>query len=308
MKDKLLEISVGLCLLIMVACDTGSATKEEATADTTANKVSKKKKDKNASTQGFAVNNTYDLLEVSKMGKKTVPESSGLETSADGNYWTHPDAGNEAVLYKVNPSGELLETMVVQGAKNHDWEDIARGEDGFLYLGDMGNNENDRQNLQIVKVDEKAKKVVGTIAFKYADQMEFPPRKKQMNFDVEAFLMHGNNFYLFTKNRGKGDWVKLYKVANQTSGTQIVTVLDSLQINTQITAADISPNGRHIALLGEGWVYLFDTDSPEQVFKGKKEQIPLGKVGQAEGLVFVNDTDMMISNEAGRLFMLTLKK
>ncbi|GAB2530654.1 hypothetical protein [Rufibacter soli] len=308
MKDKLLEITVGLCLLIMVACDTGSSAKEETTADTSTKKEGKKKKDKNQATQGFAVNNTYDLQEVSKMGKKTVPESSGLETSADGNYWTHPDAGNDAVLYKVNPSGELLQTMTVQGGKNHDWEDIARGEDGFLYIGDMGNNENNRKDLQILKVDEKAHKVVGTIPFKYADQTEFPPKKKEMNFDVEAFLMHGNNFYLFTKNRGKGDWVKLYKVANQTGGTQTVTALDSLQISTKITAADISPNGRHIALLGEGWVYLFDEPSPEQVFKGKKEQIPLGKVGQAEGLVFTNDTDMMISNEAGRLFMLTLKK
>ncbi|GGK58392.1 hypothetical protein ACD591_16005 [Rufibacter glacialis] len=313
MKNKLLEITAGLCLLIAVACDAGSSKNEEAaTADATTEKEEKKegkkKKDKNPATEGFAVNNTYDLLEMSKMGKKSVPESSGLETSSDGNYWTHPDAGNEAVLYKINQSGELLETMNVQGAKNNDWEDVARGSDGFLYIGDMGNNENTRQDLQILKVDEKAKKVVGTIPFKYADQTEFPPSKQNLNFDVEGFLMHNNAFYLFTKNRGKSDWVKLYKVANQTGASQTVQPLDSLQITTKITAADISPNGRHIALLGEGWVYLFEADTPEGVFKGKKEQIPLGKVGQAEGLVFVNDTDMMISNEAGRLFMLSLKK
>ncbi|WP_210466308.1 hypothetical protein [Rufibacter roseolus] len=309
MKDKLLEIGVGLCLLVAVACDTGSAKNEDANLDSSAKKEKKdKKKDKNPASEGFAVNNNYDLLEVSKMGKKTVPESSGLEASGDGNFWTHPDAGNEAVLYKVNQSGELLETMAVQGAKNNDWEDVTRGDDGFLYIGDMGNNENTRKDLQILKVDEKAKKVVGSIPFKYADQTEFPPSKANQNFDVEGFLMHNNAFYLFTKNRGKGDWVKLYKVANQPGASQTVAPLDSIQISTKITAADVSPDGRHIALLGEGWVYLFEESSPEGVFKGKKEQIPLGKVGQAEGLVFVNDSDMMISNEAGRLFMLSLKK
>ncbi|WP_181304323.1 hypothetical protein [Rufibacter sp. XAAS-G3-1] len=308
MKSKLLEITAGLSLLVAVACDTGSAQGENVASDTSDKKEGKKKKDKNPASEGFAVNNKYDLREMSKMGKESVPESSGLEASADGNFWTHPDAGNEAVLYKINQSGELLETMNVQGAKNNDWEDITRGTDGFLYLGDMGNNENTRQDLQILKVDEKAKKVVGTIPFKYADQTEFPPSKQNQNFDVEGFLLHNNAFYLFTKNRGKGDWVKLYKVANQPGATQTVAPLDSIQITTKITAADISPDGRHIALLGEGWVYLLAADSPEQAFKGRKEQIPLGKVGQAEGLVFVNDTDMMISNEKGTLFMLSLKK
>ncbi|WP_192823495.1 hypothetical protein [Rufibacter sp. LB8] len=305
MKNKLLEITAGLSLLVAVACDSGSAQNEETTSG---KKEKKGKKDKNPATEGFAVNNTYDLSEMSKMGKKSVPESSGLEASADGNFWTHPDAGNDAVLYKINQSGELLETMNVAGGKNNDWEDIARGDDGFLYIGDMGNNENTRQDLQIVKIDEKAKKVVGTIPFKYADQTEFPPAKKELNFDVEGFLMHNNSFYLFTKNRGKGDWVKLYKVANTPGASQTVQPLDSIQITTKITAADISPNGKHIALLGEGWVYLLEADSPENAFKGKKEQIPLGKAGQAEGLLFVNDTDMMISNEKGTLYKLSLKK
>lgn len=305
MKNKLLEISAGLCLLIAVACDAGTAKTE---IEETGKKEKKEKKDKNPATEGFAVNNNYDLLEMSKMGKKTVPESSGLETSLDGNFWTHPDAGNDAVLFKINQSGELLESMNLAGAKNTDWEDVARGTDGFLYIGDMGNNDNTRKDLQIIKVDEKTKKVVGTIPFSYADQTEFPPSKGDQNFDVEGFLMHGNAFYLFTKNRGKGDWVKIYKVENQPGALQSVSPVDSLQISTKITAADISPNGKHIALLGEGWAYLLEADSPEQAFKGKKEQIPLGKVGQAEGLVFVNDTDMMISNEKGTLYMLTFKK
>ncbi|GAA4304111.1 hypothetical protein [Nibribacter koreensis] len=306
LKDKALELTVGLCLLVVVACDSGNAKKEAKAENGFAQED--KKKDKNPATDGFTVNTSYDLTEVSKMGKKTVPESSGLEASGDGNFWTHPDAGNEPVLYKINLSGDLLETMVVEGADNNDWEDVARGQDGFLYIGDMGNNDNLREDLQILKVDEKAKKVVGTIPFKYADQTEFPPAKQDLNFDVEGFLMHNNAFYLFTKNRGKGnDWVKLYKVNNQPGAKQNVAPLDSIEIKTKITAADISPDGKRIALLGEEWVYLFDITSPEQVFKGTKHQIKIDKTGQAEGLIFTSNTDMLISNEKGRLFQLKAK-
>ncbi|QHL88983.1 hypothetical protein GU926_16715 [Nibribacter ruber] len=303
LKDKVLELTAGLCLLAVVACDSGNAKNEAATEDGSSKK--EKKKDKNSATDGFTISTAYELTEVSKMGKKTVPESSGLEASSDGNFWTHPDAGNDAVLYKVNLSGELLETITLQGAHNTDWEDITRGQDGFLYLGDMGNNENTRRDLQIIKVDEKGKKVVGTIPFKYADQTEFPPAKQDLNFDVEGFFLQGNAFYLFTKNRGKGnDWVKLYKVNNQTGAAQTVAPLDSLEVNTKITAADISPDGKHVALLGEEWVYLFDISSPDQVFKGTKHQIKIDKTGQAEGLIFTNNTDMLISNEKGKLFQL----
>lgn len=307
LRDKLLEMAAGLCLLVMVACDSGAANNPETTS-AEPQKKEKKKKDKNPATEGFAVNNNYTVEQVSKMDKKEVSESSGLEESADGNFWTHGDAGNDAVLYKISKGGDLLETVPVQGAKNNDWEDVARGTDGFLYIGDMGNNENTRRDLQILKVDDKANKVLGAILFAYADQTEFPPSKQNLNFDCEGFFLHNNAFYLFTKNRGKSDWVKLYKVANQTQGLQKVSPLDSLEMKTRITAADISPDGKQVALLGQGWIYLFGIDSPEQTFKGSKQQIPLSKVGQAEGLVFVDNQTMMISNESGKLFMVAPMK
>jgi hypothetical protein len=307
LKDKALELFVGLCLLIVVACDAGNSKKEEKTESGFAQEGNNKKKDKDAPTEGFTVIKTYELFKLSKMEKGAVTESSGLEQTADGNYWTHGDGGNEAELYKISPDGELLQKVIITGAKNKDWEDLTRGENGFLYIGDFGNNENTRDSLEILKIDEKNNRNVGTIRFAYKDQKDFPPAPEKMNFDCEGFFYHNNAFYLFTKNRGTDRWVKLYKVLDQPGAQQKVAPIDSLHINTEITAADISPDGKRIALLGDGWVYLFEAASPEQVFKGTKQQIKLEKTGQAEGLIFTSNTDMLISNEAGKLFQLKAK-
>ena len=42
------------------------------------------------------------------------------------------------------------------------------------------------------------------ISFSYPEQKEFPPKKKEMFYDVESFFEHNGYFYLFTKNRSKG--------------------------------------------------------------------------------------------------------
>jgi hypothetical protein len=70
---------------------------------------------------------------------------------------------------------------LVENTENHDWEDITQDAAGNIYIGDFGNNENDRQNLSILKVDlkdasQKSTKVIQTTTFHYEGQTEFPPK------------------------------------------------------------------------------------------------------------------------------------
>jgi sugar lactone lactonase YvrE len=39
---------------------------------------------------------------------------------------------------------------------NIDWEDITKDKDGNLYVGDFGNNDNERKDLCIYKIDKKS--------------------------------------------------------------------------------------------------------------------------------------------------------
>lgn len=252
--------------------------------------------------EGFEIRaKEYAIEQVGKMNKEEVMESSGLEISADGNFWTHADGGNLPVLYKVDAGGKLLTVLEVPDASNQDWEDLAQDEDGNLYIGDFGNNENKRQNLRIFRINEKNSSQVDTIQFTYADQHLFPPKKADRNFDCEAFFYHRDHLYLFTKDRGKNELVKVYKVPAK-PGSYQVAAFDSIQISTMITSADISPDGNRLALLGYGNIYICDISGRDDFFSGEKYCIPVGKTGQAEALVFTDNTNFIFTNEGGKIF------
>lgn len=91
-------------------------------------------------------------------------------------------------------------------------------------------------------------------------------------------------------------------------GNYVATLVDSIRISTMITAADISPDGNKIALLGYGNLYLFDISGPESFFEGDKYCIPVKRTGQAEALVFINNTDFVFTNEGGKIFKAVKKE
>jgi hypothetical protein len=187
-----------------------------------------------------------------------------------------------------------------------DWEDLAQDDNRALYLGDFGNNQNKRRNLCIYRLSGPELQHVDTIQFTYPDQHDFPPRKTRRNFDCEAFYAYQDSLYLFTKNRGEGGLVKQY-VVPATPGRHLARLADSLYLPSWVTAADISPDGRRVALLGYGYVYQFERLPGRRLFDGLKTSLAIPKSGQAEALVFVNNHDFMLSNEKGKLFSVTHK-
>jgi len=232
--------------------------------------------------------------------------------------WTHNDGGGKNVLLKIDMKGKSQGVITIPNTSNIDWEDLAKDDKGYIYIGDFGNNNNQRKNLRIYKFKEiqpgpfegvqnfePLRLKVDTISFSYADQKAFPPQKKFRNYDCEAFFWHRQKLFLFTKNRGN-KYVKMYFLPDK-PGFYIAELIDSIHINTMITAADISPDGKLVALLGYGKIYLFDVGRiGVQNFEPLSVlhyclKIPRG--GQAEALVFINDTDFVFSNERGRLFL-----
>ncbi len=64
---------------------------------------------------------------------KKINETSGLIYW--NNYiWTFNDSGGEAEIYKVDSAtGEILQTIRLNNAKNTDWEDITHDEN-YIYI------------------------------------------------------------------------------------------------------------------------------------------------------------------------------
>lgn len=261
--------------------------------------------------EGINAGRDYTVKLIGRIHKQEMAESSGLALANDQGtaFWTHGDGGSPNSLYRISRTGELLATVPVEGASNEDWEDITRdAATGRLFIGDFGNNRNARRDLRVFVFNPAAPGRVDTIRFKYPDQHAFPPHKHFRNFDCEACYYDDGKLHLFTKNRGKGGlYTKQYTLPAK-AGTYTATLVDSLELETWVTAADISPDHRSVALLGYGFVYIFAGDPSQPVFDRKRSRIALASTGQAEALTFLNNTDLLLSNENGKLFEIKRKQ
>ena len=257
--------------------------------------------------EGFKrANARYTVTQVGQLPPQ-IHETSGLVLGEkEGTFWTHNDGGNPAEIYEVDPKGALLRTLPLSPLVNKDWEDIAKDDRGNLYLADVGNNANNRRDLVIYKFHPLTPERVESIRIRYADQRAFPPAPDSLNFDCEAVVWHQNKLYLFSKNRSKTDrMVKMYAVPD-VAGSYEATSQDSVYSHAMVTGADVSPDGKTLALLTYGKVLLFD------IAQGMNLEHPTHCLkiarAQTEAIVFVNNTDFVISNERkGKLWKVTKK-
>ncbi|TDX12308.1 hypothetical protein [Flavobacterium sp. S87F.05.LMB.W.Kidney.N] len=249
-----------------------------------------------------------DLKTLYSLPKK-LKEVSGItyfpETST---IYTLEDSGNKNAIYAINSKGKLDKTITISNAENIDWEDITRDKTGNIYIGDFGNNDNERKDLCIYKVakselNKDLAKAEYKISFSYPEQTEFPPKKKEMFYDVEGFFEQGGYFYLFTKNRSKGfdGTAFIYKIKNA-SGTQKAVKIGEFKTcnnynHCVLTSATISPDVKKVALLSHDKVLLFKGFKGDLFHKGTHTEINLNHFSQKEAIVFKDNNTLLIADE-----------
>jgi len=251
----------------------------------------------------FARQHHYRVARLARL-PAPIRESSGLARGdSAGLVWTHGDGGTAATLYLASLAGRLRSALPLAPLVNHDWEELARDPAGRFYVGDVGNNRNDRRDLAIYRVAVGAggRPQVDTIAFRYPDQAAFPPAPARRHFDCEAMLFYNDSLHLFTKDRSRAHRTRYYVVPAR-PGRHVAVLRDSLRLRTLVTGAALSPDGRRVALLGYGGLFLFDGPPGARLFRQAKTFRRLPATGQAEGAVFLDDNALLLSNERGRLF------
>ncbi|MFI5220628.1 MAG: PKD domain-containing protein, partial [Bacteroidia bacterium] len=190
-----------------------------------------------------------------------------------------------------------------------DWEDITYGND-YLFVGDFGNNNGNRQNLKIYRIhknnlsDTATTAVADVINFSYSDQTSFPSLPNNNNFDCESMIFANDSIHLFSK-----DWVdkqsRHYVIPNQ-PGTHLAQMRESFNAGCLITGATIQKGGV-IALLGYDntgaapvYVWMLYDYKDGYFFNGNKRRFNAGSMlthGQTEGIDFFNAAYGYISNE-----------
>lgn len=252
----------------------------------------------------------YGKLEPLGKFPSKLKEVSGIEVSSSGTVWAIQDSGNEDEIYQLDRTAKLLQSLKIDHAKNQDWEDLALDDNGNLYIGDFGNNANERKNLTIYKVPQselgKKKPNAKKIAFHYPDQKNFPPEKDSLYFDTEGFFHLDGHLYIFTKNRTRPYSGKtlIYRVLD-TEGEHTAEPLGSLflcgdQDRCSVTGADISPDGNTIALLSYGLVFLLTDFELPDLSKASIKTIDLNCQTQIESISFLDDTTLLIADERNK--------
>lgn len=266
--------------------------------------------------------NKTEIQTLCKLPKK-LKEVSGMQMTKDATiFYAIQDSGNGSVLYEITTAGEKRHTFAIN-AENSDWEDLASDGNGNLYLGDFGNNDNKRTDLCIYKINPASAQNESIapdykVSFHYPEQTEFPPSKKQLLYDCEAFFEHKGFFYLFTKNRSKGfDGTSLiYKVPNK-EGNHAAQLLGKYKtgesFNTDaVTGAAISPDGSKFVLLSHSKIWLFEDFKDDDFLNGKITQLELNHYSKKEAVCFKDNNEILIADEkdkstGGNVYAVNLK-
>jgi hypothetical protein len=236
-----------------------------------------------------------------------ISETSGLVWVND-SLWTHNDSGNEATLYCIDTmSGNIIGEKHIVNATNIDWEAISADND-FIYVGDFGNNNGDRTDLCIYKLNkaqfsESNTLEADTINFYYPNQSSFNWESHAHNFDCEAMIATDDSLYLFSKN-WENEKTYLYSLP-KASGTYAANLKDSLDVESLITDAAYHPGTGEILLLAyssnlsASYLHLLKNYTDNNFFDGIHIPINLSLVMyQTEGVCFLDNHKLLFSNEA----------
>lgn len=256
------------------------------------------------------------LKPVAELNDPKIEEQSGVIPGArPGLFWVQNDSGDSARIFPLEISGSVArrwsgspaEGLFVPGARNVDWEDLAMGPDSTIWISDTGNNWNQRRDLALYHISAPDPtgatpiRLLKKINVFYPDQTDFPPKKN--NFDSEALIQTDGQLYLLTKHRADTN-TRLYKVgAGKTDEPVALEFLDEYPIGDRVTAADISKDGKRLAVLTYSAVWVFErTADSASWLRGKASRLGIF-AGQCEGLCFTDDQTLMISNEEGQFFL-----
>lgn len=252
-----------------------------------------------------------DVKTASLPGGVTETSGAALSRAHPGILWTHEDSGNEPEVVAVDARGALAGRVRLPGARNRDWEDMARGPCGAgttgdcLYLADIGDNEARHGTVRLYRVPEPAPRDAET-----APPEEFRARYPGGPRDAEALaVLPDGAVYVITK--GRDTPVEVYRWPTPLSAGNTVTLERLRELAPQpdqpggmVTAAAASPDGRHVAIRSYGGLAFYRVE--DLAVEGARPVLevdltPLGEP-QGEGLAMGADGAVVLTTEGtGRL-------
>ncbi|WCO01245.1 hypothetical protein [Psychroserpens ponticola] len=237
----------------------------------------------------------------------SLKETSAIEKTNDSNtIWVIQDAGNNNHLYGLSLKGAIIKDISIKNGENNDWEDLTSDSEGNMYIGDFGNNNENRTNFTIYKISNPE----NITSSANASLINFTLPKGMNSVDFESFFLHNGFFYIFSKDNKT---CKLIKVPNK-EGNHIASYISKVKLkgkHTKVTSADISNDGKIVVLLNHDKLWKLTNYSNDDFFNGTIEALRFEHDSQKEGVNFTNNNQVLITdertkNEGGNIYRFNL--
>jgi hypothetical protein len=243
-----------------------------------------------------------------------IVELSGLVASRarPGVFYAHNDSGDSARFFAFDGSGNTIGQFELQGLVAVDWEDIDVGPcpaGSCVFLGDIGDNNQRRANIAIMRVTEPDVAVgtnVGTVNVTY-DRFEYTYEPGPQN--AEALLAHPQtgNLYIVTKSTTGTSLVFRIDAPTSPGASQTLQTLVDLPLPTPggrlVTGGAIHPCGERL-LLRTYDALLEYAAAPggafETAFSATPRSVPVASEVQGEAVTYQADGRGYVTASEGR--------
>ena len=202
-------------------------------------------------------------------GAGTELSGLALSRSYPRVLWAHNDSGDRARVLAITLRGRLLADVAVTGAENVDWEDMAIGPTpnggDALYIGDIGDNDEERPAVVVYRVPEP-RPTGGAAATAPAERLalRYPDRPH----NAEALLVDPSTGVPVIVTKAPGGVARVYvapRPATAATTTMRRAGTVSLGAGEEVTAGDVSANGRTIALRTYDRAFIWSRRSDESL-------------------------------------------
>lgn len=226
-----------------------------------------------------------DITDLGVVTAPEITEASGIVASRrdPGVWWINNDSGDSARIFAFSEAGALLATVEIPNVRATDWEDIASDGDS-IFIADTGDNLGTRDSVIIYAIETPSITSGGDGSAKgSARRIDVTATKLTLTYpdgahDAEALAFDpiSGDLFVITKDWSMKGVSGVYRTSarplspsdrpvdgsdqgNGTSGTaELERVGDlSLPAGTLVTGADISPDGRLVAVRSYTSVNLF---------------------------------------------------
>ncbi|MFZ0324346.1 MAG: hypothetical protein WAN48_09475 [Actinomycetes bacterium] len=224
----------------------------------------------------------------------TLDEISGMVASQlhDGVSYVVEDSKNGPHVYAIGPDGQTVATFTLNGAVNVDWEAMAPGTDDHgnpvLWIGDIGDNDSQRDSIRLYRVDEPVDLVDGSLGWTKVD-LTYPDRAH----NAEALLSDPKTGQLFVVTKealGAGVYAAPVDLARGNT-YQLTRIADAPMF---VTDGAISPDGSLTVLRTYGDAVFVDGPAGPEL-----AHFMLPPQPQGETLAFTPDGSALLVGSEG---------